>query len=222
MDALGFLLDFRRLNVAITRAKKALIIFAHVSTLANSEAADHLVDLVQAAANSNSIFDESVLNIDTEMAVPRTRYVLLRPSLKSVCVPAVRFALREQPLRPVFLSVLPTLHGQPPKRISQIATSFASTAQEWVERCECNALSQHKALRMCCSEGAPGADNSPAAESLFSRNSEQLAARLAELASIEAAYQREQKKRKERFQQASREKLIHFSPPAIYQSPSCC
>ena len=46
--SIGFVREFRRLNVAITRAKQALVMFGHASTLSTGAHGDSVADLVRA------------------------------------------------------------------------------------------------------------------------------------------------------------------------------
>ncbi|KAL3932376.1 MAG: hypothetical protein SGPRY_000727, partial [Prymnesium sp.] len=56
----GFLLDARRLNVALTRARSSLVVVGHLPTIARAGA--HLTDLAVSAASARAIFPECCLH----------------------------------------------------------------------------------------------------------------------------------------------------------------
>jgi superfamily I DNA and/or RNA helicase len=54
---IGFLKDYRRINVALTRAKKKLIIFADSSTIGQDPFYQQLLDFIEKNANYKSVFE---------------------------------------------------------------------------------------------------------------------------------------------------------------------
>ena len=65
---LGFVTDWRRLNVAITRAKQACIIVAHAATLGRGPPGDAAADLVRAASAAGVIYTPTGQQTEVRLA----------------------------------------------------------------------------------------------------------------------------------------------------------
>ena len=60
-EKIGFLSDFRRLNVALTRARHALLMFGHRQTLENSK--QDVAELIQNAVERNKVFPYQTMSL---------------------------------------------------------------------------------------------------------------------------------------------------------------
>ena len=73
--AIGFVSDWRRLNVAITRAKKACLVIGHAATLGRAAAGDAAADLVRAASEADAMCtaDGRLVTLALELGAPWRR-----------------------------------------------------------------------------------------------------------------------------------------------------
>ena len=68
-NLIGFLNDFKRLNVAMTRAKQNLVMLGDAETLENSDCKD-LQKLIGDLRKRNSIIDENLMTTRCTMFAP--------------------------------------------------------------------------------------------------------------------------------------------------------
>jgi hypothetical protein len=192
-SSIGFVEDWRRLNVAITRAQRTLLMFGSAATLGSGEVGEAASDLVRAAVAAASLFSEDGSRVESPsdaLLPPHARERLLSVRHRRKAPTAERKTAAEASSQAAAAGAL-ELAG---------TTATAGTGKRALER----------APR---SLGEPDTD-----DGAHERDEHYLRERAAEIASFVRSCKRADVEKAAKRQRDARAAMAPFAPPPLYEA----